>query len=43
MIEVRKRHPVFGRGSYEELGSSNPCVLAFVREYRERRGRRRPT
>ncbi len=34
MIEIRKRHPVFGRGDYEELNSSNPSVLAFVREYR---------
>jgi maltose alpha-D-glucosyltransferase / alpha-amylase len=33
MIEIRKRHPVFGLGSYEELTSSNPSVLAFVREY----------
>jgi len=33
MIEIRKRHPVFGLGSYEELSSSNPSVLAFVREY----------
>ncbi|HEV2242454.1 MAG TPA: maltose alpha-D-glucosyltransferase [Streptosporangiaceae bacterium] len=33
MIEIRKRHPVFGRGRYEELNSSNPSVLAFVREY----------
>jgi len=32
-IEVRKKHPVFGMGSYEELGSSNPSVLAFVREF----------
>jgi maltose alpha-D-glucosyltransferase/alpha-amylase len=32
MIEIRKRHPVFGLGSYEELSSSNPSVLAFVRE-----------
>jgi len=31
MIEIRKRHPVFGTGSYEELTSSNPSVLAFVR------------
>jgi maltose alpha-D-glucosyltransferase/alpha-amylase len=31
MIEIRKRHPVFGLGSYEELTSSNPSVLAFVR------------
>jgi maltose alpha-D-glucosyltransferase/alpha-amylase len=31
MIEIRKRHPVFGLGVYEELTSSNPSVLAFVR------------
>jgi maltose alpha-D-glucosyltransferase/alpha-amylase len=35
MIEIRKRHPVFGLGRYEELSSSNPSVLAFVREYTE--------
>jgi maltose alpha-D-glucosyltransferase/alpha-amylase len=34
MIEIRKRHPVFGTGDYEELTSSNPSVLAFVREAR---------
>jgi maltose alpha-D-glucosyltransferase/alpha-amylase len=33
MIEIRKQHPVFGLGAYEELTSSNPSVLAFVREY----------
>jgi maltose alpha-D-glucosyltransferase/alpha-amylase len=33
MIEIRQRHPVFGLGGYEELSSSNPSVLAFVREY----------
>jgi maltose alpha-D-glucosyltransferase / alpha-amylase len=33
MMEIRKRHPVFGLGAYEELTSSNPSVLAFVREY----------
>ena len=33
MIEVRKAHPVFGLGTFEELGSSNPSVLAFVREF----------
>ena len=32
MIEIRKRHPVFGLGAYDELNSSNPSVLAFVRE-----------
>jgi maltose alpha-D-glucosyltransferase / alpha-amylase len=31
VIEIRKRHPVFGTGIYEELTSSNPSVLAFVR------------
>jgi maltose alpha-D-glucosyltransferase/alpha-amylase len=33
MIEIRKRHPVFGLGAYDELTSSNPSVLAFVRDY----------
>jgi maltose alpha-D-glucosyltransferase/alpha-amylase len=33
MIDVRKRHPTFGMGSYEELPASNPSVLAFVREF----------
>jgi len=33
MIHIRRQHPVFGMGSYEELGSSNPSVLAFVREF----------
>jgi maltose alpha-D-glucosyltransferase / alpha-amylase len=33
MIEIRKRHPVFGVGDYTELAASNPSVLAFVREY----------
>ncbi len=35
MIEVRKQHPTFGLGSFTELGSSNPSVLAFVREFGE--------
>ncbi len=33
MIEIRKRHPVFGLGQCMELSSSNPSVLAFVRAY----------
>ncbi len=33
LIETRKRHPTFGMGGYEELGSSNPSILAFVREF----------
>ncbi|HEY3872036.1 MAG TPA: maltose alpha-D-glucosyltransferase [Actinocrinis sp.] len=32
MIEIRKQNPAFGMGSYRELGSTNPSVLAFVRE-----------
>jgi maltose alpha-D-glucosyltransferase/alpha-amylase len=33
MLSVRRQHPVFGMGDYHELGSSNPSVLAFVREF----------
>ena len=33
MLGVRRQHPVFGMGTYEELGASNPTVLAFVREF----------
>jgi maltose alpha-D-glucosyltransferase/alpha-amylase len=33
MIEVRKRHPAFGQGTYTEIGSANPCILAYVREF----------
>ncbi|GAA1659134.1 maltose alpha-D-glucosyltransferase [Fodinicola feengrottensis] len=32
MIEVRKQHPAFGLGTFADLGSSNPAVLAYVRE-----------
>jgi maltose alpha-D-glucosyltransferase / alpha-amylase len=35
VIDIRKRHPVFALGSYDELNASNPSVLAFVRERRE--------
>jgi maltose alpha-D-glucosyltransferase / alpha-amylase len=35
MLGIRKEHPVFALGSYTELNSSNPSVLAFVRERRE--------
>ncbi|MDQ1711457.1 MAG: maltose alpha-D-glucosyltransferase / alpha-amylase [Frankiaceae bacterium] len=31
MIEVRKQHPVFGMGAFEELTASNPSVFAFLR------------
>ncbi|CAM4016150.1 maltose alpha-D-glucosyltransferase [Nocardiopsis gilva] len=33
MIQIRKRHPVFGTGDFAELHASNPSVFAFVREY----------
>jgi maltose alpha-D-glucosyltransferase/alpha-amylase len=33
MIEIRKQNPAFGLGSYTELLSSNPAVLAFLREH----------
>jgi maltose alpha-D-glucosyltransferase/alpha-amylase len=30
---VRKEHPTFGVGTYAEVGSRNPTVLSFVREF----------
>jgi maltose alpha-D-glucosyltransferase / alpha-amylase len=33
MIDVRKRHPAFGLGEYQELGGTNPSVLAYVRSH----------
>jgi maltose alpha-D-glucosyltransferase/alpha-amylase len=32
MLAVRKRHPLFGIGSFEVLSAENPSVLAFIRE-----------
>jgi maltose alpha-D-glucosyltransferase/alpha-amylase len=32
MIEIRKQNRAFGVGSFTELPSSNPAVLAFLRE-----------
>ena len=32
MIHVRHEHPAFGLGSFTELGSSNPSVLAYLRQ-----------
>ena len=32
MIEVRRQNPAFGLGAYTEVASTNPAVLAFVRE-----------
>ncbi|CAL9436627.1 Trehalose synthase_amylase TreS [Nocardiopsis dassonvillei] len=33
MIQIRKKHPVFGTGAFTELDASNPAVFAFIREY----------
>jgi maltose alpha-D-glucosyltransferase / alpha-amylase len=33
MIKVRNQHPTFGLGSFDEVGSRNPTVLSFVREF----------
>jgi maltose alpha-D-glucosyltransferase / alpha-amylase len=33
LLAARKQHPAFGLGEYRELGSTNPSVLAFVREW----------
>ena len=33
MISVRRQHPTFGMGSFTEVGSRNPTVLSFVREF----------
>jgi maltose alpha-D-glucosyltransferase/alpha-amylase len=33
MIEVRRRHPTFGMGDYQELSTSNPSLLAFTRSF----------
>ncbi|MFD4976698.1 alpha-glucosidase C-terminal domain-containing protein, partial [Streptomyces sp. NPDC058424] len=35
MIEIRKQNPAFGLGSFTELQSSNPAVIAFLREYKD--------
>jgi maltose alpha-D-glucosyltransferase/alpha-amylase len=32
MLAVRRRHDAFAAGSFQELGGSNPSVLAYVRE-----------
>src|SRR4051812_60551 len=32
MLQVRREHPAFGLGDFTELGSSNPSVLAYLRQ-----------
>jgi maltose alpha-D-glucosyltransferase/alpha-amylase len=34
MLAVRRRHDAFALGDFEDLGGSNPSVLAYIREYR---------
>ncbi|MBP2476869.1 maltose alpha-D-glucosyltransferase/alpha-amylase [Crossiella equi] len=38
MIEVRKEHHAFGLGTFTELGSSNPSVLAYLRRWEPEEG-----
>ncbi|WP_405474998.1 maltose alpha-D-glucosyltransferase [Streptomyces sp. NBC_00009] len=33
MLDVRRQHPAFGMGTFEEIPTSNESVLAYVREY----------
>ena len=33
MIEVRKQHPTLALGTLTEVGSRNPTVLSYIREY----------
>jgi maltose alpha-D-glucosyltransferase/alpha-amylase len=35
MLQVRKRHRLFGIGSFEVLSAENPSVLAYVRQWED--------
>jgi maltose alpha-D-glucosyltransferase/alpha-amylase len=35
MLRVRTEHPAFGLGDFQELGSSNPSVLAYLRSWHD--------
>jgi len=35
MLAVRRRYRALAQGTFEDLGGSNPSVLAFLREWRE--------
>ncbi|MBT8491574.1 MAG: putative maltokinase, partial [Deltaproteobacteria bacterium] len=37
ILDLRKHHQVFGRGTVEFLQPDNPKVLAFIREYQDER------
>jgi maltose alpha-D-glucosyltransferase/alpha-amylase len=34
-IALRKEHPVFGLGSYEPIGSSNPRIFSLIRRFED--------
>jgi maltose alpha-D-glucosyltransferase/alpha-amylase len=33
LLDVRKKHPVFGLGSFQALHPNNPAIFAYVRTY----------
>lgn len=33
ILSVRKKNPAFGLGDFHELGSANPSVLSYIRQY----------
>ena len=35
LLAVRKKHPVFGLGSFEALAPENPAIFAFIRQYED--------
>lgn len=35
LIDLRKRHPCFGRGTFELVDAGNIAILAYIREYRD--------
>jgi len=37
LVALRKKHPCFGRGTFELVDAGNPAVLAYRREYRGER------
>ncbi|GAA3433318.1 maltose alpha-D-glucosyltransferase/alpha-amylase [Kutzneria kofuensis] len=39
LLQIRRRHPAFGSGTYAEIGVPNPTILCYVREHRDADGR----
>jgi trehalose synthase len=37
MIQVRKQHHAFGRGTMQWIETGNPAVVAYIREYKDER------